>query len=358
MMVYLVLDWDRYYIQLVWPIVLIELYGLRVIVRWASKRNWWSWRYQALMLIGGVVVGLGMVELGLRLANYPWGRCNVVTDASEYKSGHFEPIRGWGYEAGTRSSQDGIVYRFGQDGQRVSDEVGGQQVAKESKKILVVGDSILFGHRLNFEDTFGAKLQKKLGNKYEVMNFSVQGYGTDQIYLTMVSLIEKYKPYMIITDYIADHNKRNVSSDRGYMFPCTRFSGTKPVFELIQDDKLSLTKFPSEYGKYQDFKLGVLWRRFNESRKLVDWNYQDKLTKELMKVMDSLALQNNVKLITINFDSPLTDYQKNRRDEGEAVVELNYQNNSSLYLDDKVHPNTLGTTKMVTDFWNKYKKNF
>jgi lysophospholipase L1-like esterase len=346
---YLLLDWDRYYILLVLPVIYFQILGTKELI--LKIINWLPGNYKKLGLVGGgLILGLFVMEIYLRVINYPLQSCKVINEASEYSTGKFDPILGWSYKENNSIEQDGIKYDFGEDGMRLNKETR-RSFNRDTKNILVIGDSILFGHGIKASETFSEKLQDKLGDRYQVVNLSVQGYGTDQIFLRMMKLIGKYRPEIIITDYISDHNKRNVNEDRRYMFPCMKFSGTKPLFS-VDNGNFKQISTPTEYSKYDRLKVYLVWKRYNEARKLKDWDYQTKLTGRLMRAMDELANINNIKLLTIDFDSEMTEYQK--KGDYAKVVSVNNQDDKSLYISDGVHPNSKGTTVMLEKFWQKF----
>ena len=71
-------------------------------------------------------------------------------------------------------------------------------------RVIVLGDSIAFGHNLPVEDTFSFQLQQRLvahGRDVEILNFGVGGYDT----LQEVSLLEirglKYHPDLVVVAY-------------------------------------------------------------------------------------------------------------------------------------------------------------
>lgn len=131
------------------------------------------------------------------------------------------------------------------------------------QKVIIIGDSFLFGDALPYEETFGHKLQVVLGEEYEVLNFAVQGYGLDQIYLFLSQLLERYSPAYMVVDHIEDHDYRNVNRDRRRYFPCSRFLGSKPVFR-IRDNTLELVYTPEPFSRYDTFR-----REYQKEHK--DW---------------------------------------------------------------------------------------
>src|SRR5688572_12039087 len=179
-----------------------------------------------LVLIFSIVFSFIGVEFFLRKINYPSHACEEMDKPEETDFGQFDPLLGWSYIPYQQGNADyEKTYVFAREGFRASNK---EDVSDPTKpKVLIIGDSILFGHGLSYEETIGAKLQKELPD-YQVLNFAVQGYGTDQMYLLSQKLIEQYKPKVIISDYIYDHDSRNLNEDRRDFFACTEYSGTKP----------------------------------------------------------------------------------------------------------------------------------
>lgn len=307
-----------------------------------------------LLSVLSIIISLALVEFRLRLINYPYQDCKSLNGVSEFYLGKFDPDLGWSYIANSSTNQDGIFYNFNQESYRV--ENIDQKTNFKKPIILVIGDSILFGHKVNFNESFGYKLQKELGDKYEVINFSVQGYGTDQIYLMMQKQIPKYKPVAVITDYISDHNKRNVNQDRRYAFPCQLFSGTKPYFK-INNGKLELANKAFLYRDFDKWKINLAIKRLEETFRFKDQKYQTVLTKKITEDMYQYAKEHNTKLFTINYDTKLTAYQKEESQLEQNTIEID---NSALgknyYEEDTFHPNKDGVTVMVNKFLERFGK--
>ncbi len=87
-------------------------------------------------------------------------------------------------------------------------------IDKEPKtvRIALLGDSMIAARQLDFEKTAGQLLERRLneelsdtGNKYEVLNFGVPGYGIDQILLNWTSYVSKFKPDFVFV-YIFENN--------------------------------------------------------------------------------------------------------------------------------------------------------
>lgn len=114
--------------------------------------------------------------------------------------------------------------------------------------ILFIGDSFVWGYDVEAEDRFTEILRKKIGNKYNIFNFGVSGYGTDQEFLLLKKYYDEFKPKMVFiilcqNDY--DNNSANVVY-HGYY---------KPYF-VSDGSKLSLNGYPIKVsGNYKILKF-------------------------------------------------------------------------------------------------------
>jgi len=71
-------------------------------------------------------------------------------------------------------------------------------------RILILGDSIVFGYRLSYEATFIYKLQRLLdsaGNNFEVLNFGVSGYDTLQEVALLYHRGLSFQPDLVVLNY-------------------------------------------------------------------------------------------------------------------------------------------------------------
>lgn len=74
---------------------------------------------------------------------------------------------------------------------------GGEISEKEDKKILLVGDSFVFGYGVEEDQSVSSRLAEELG--VEVVNGGVWGFGPDAEYLMAEKLVGKLKPdYLVV----------------------------------------------------------------------------------------------------------------------------------------------------------------
>ena len=85
-------------------------------------------------------------------------------------------------------------------------------------RIAVVGDSFVFGFGVELNETIVKILESKLNSRlskkryinYEVMNFGVSAYGTEQEYILIKNKVITYSPNIIILAFVPNDFKENV----------------------------------------------------------------------------------------------------------------------------------------------------
>lgn len=134
------------------------------------------------LLSFGVAAGLALFASEAVLRTADWEKLERWV-AEEEPLRHADPVLGWtnvsgrvGYEAYQGRT---IRYDLDADGRRVADLRHPLDPARPS--ILFAGESILFGFRLNWNETAAARIGAAMGA--QPVNLSVNGYGTDQEWL-------------------------------------------------------------------------------------------------------------------------------------------------------------------------------
>jgi hypothetical protein len=146
----------------------------------------------------------------------------------------YDPVRGWALRPNIRNMVvfGGKILNSNSKGIRGVEE---HSYNKPSNKvrILVVGDSFIFGEDVSDNETLPHYLQQMLPHS-EVLNFGVHGYGHDQMLLYLKEEGVKYNPDVVIVGVIYGDMKRNLMKFRDY---------AKPKFELVNKE-LKLTNVP------------------------------------------------------------------------------------------------------------------
>jgi hypothetical protein len=308
---------------------------------------------QLILAFLSIGISLVILEIGLRFIDYPRQNCPEIARIYETM---FDPLVGWMHRPSQTFAKDfGGTNIINSEGYRSASEDYRTDFSKPI--ILLVGDSFLFGHGLDFEDTFGFKLKQKLGDKYEVVNFSTQAFGTDQMYLLTQELLPKYHPQFVITNYIEDHDLRNVNQDRRDFYPCLRYPGTKPLFKLI-DGKLTQVAAPQTYAVYDRLKIVVAVKKFlNGDLEKKGQQEGHKLSQELLKAMQKTVEEKGAKFYLLAYDA---ENLQTEQLEGEVLGVTTEDNDPLKYHipSDITHPNALSNELAVESFLKTFGKDF
>lgn len=295
------------------------------------------------------IVGLCMAEGILRVLNYPYIGCKELEEVSEYYTGQYDVDLGWIYShpRSTITPWDRKTYTFNVEGYRVKEVGDSTDYTKPT--ILIIGDSFLFGNGLNFEETFGYKLQQKLKNTYNVINFAVQGYGLDQAYLRLQKVMPLYTPRYVIVDIHEDQDYRNANWDRRSLFPCSRFVGTKPMF-VFNHNQFILAHRPERFETFDNPRLKLLWNRFQD---VLHQKYSPKIdvSRAIYQHVKTYVREYGAQLFEINYLMNIRDYQIDPHSASASAIVVDY---GKEYTIDSVHPNDQATSKMVDDFMKKF----
>lgn len=73
---------------------------------------------------------------------------------------------------------------------------------KQNVRVMLLGNSFVFGTYINNNATLSSLLQEKLGSGYEVYNFGIPGWGLDQMYLAYEKYWDMVDPDYVVIVYI------------------------------------------------------------------------------------------------------------------------------------------------------------
>src|SRR5690606_2816732 len=97
------------------------------------------------------------------------------------------------------------------------------------------GDSFTFGDEVGDDDTWAVALERALaehGIAAEVLNFGVNGYGTDQAYLRWRRDGRRFAPDVVVYGFQPENALRNLNVFRALYFAATDMPLQKPRFLL------------------------------------------------------------------------------------------------------------------------------
>lgn len=104
---------------------------------------------------------------------------------------------------------EGVVYQINQAGFRNAFEWT-DTFPPSKKRILLLGDSFMFGIYLSEQQTIAAQLQKAKGDEYVFYNISVPAWGLDQMYLAYQKYIDHINPDQVILAFVDDDLMRSL----------------------------------------------------------------------------------------------------------------------------------------------------
>lgn len=211
-----------------------------------------------LLLAGSLIVTLVAIELALRLAPSRWvAPHGSLWQLAMYEGFHFHharkpapetpksfhPVRGW------------TDFTIRADGDRyVIEDVPGsawrppQAVARAKTKtrVVLIGDSFVYGWEVGKGETIDSYLQARLGDGFEVVNLGVRAYAIDQMTLLAAEIVPQLSPDIVVVAFIAGDLGRS----------CSRFSplaggAAKPKFEIGDGQLVQLPiVLPTPYQAY------------------------------------------------------------------------------------------------------------
>lgn len=109
-------------------------------------------------------------------------------------------------------------------------------------RVALIGDSNAFSFEVPFHESWGYHLERLLGDNVQVLNFGVDGYGIDQMYLRYQRDVRPWKPRVVLIGFIGHDLARTMAV---YPFVSFGWPGylVKPRF-TIEKGELKLLNVP------------------------------------------------------------------------------------------------------------------
>jgi len=180
-----------------------------------------------LVLGGAIAASFCLVEGVARILMPEWG----PRTAHLSSFWQFDSTYGWSHVKGIRGD-------FTMDGRKTDISINskgfrGPEVQYEpqagTQRIVVLGDSLVWGFGVEYEDTFQAKLQRAF-DSVEVIGLGVSGYSTDQELILYRNEARKYRPDLVIQVVASNDLPGNLSTEEYLIY-------SKPAF-VVSDGKL------------------------------------------------------------------------------------------------------------------------
>ena len=148
---------------------------------------------------------------------------------------------GWAINPGRRTA-DGL-YFSSVEGLRSPEPGVSLRDRRARHRVALVGDSFTFGLEVTYEQTWGYRLERALGDDVQVLNFGVDGYGVDQAYLRYARDVRPWRPDVVIFGLITHDLFRSMAVYSFVSFPGWPFPFAKPRF-VADGDRLALLNVP------------------------------------------------------------------------------------------------------------------
>ena len=167
----------------------------------------------------------------------------ALEDLKEARYHQFDPVLGWSIRPNSRVENDEILY--------VSNDIGIRAMRHYDEspppgviRVAAFGPSYVHGDEVAYESTWEYHIED-LRPDLEVMNWGVNGYGTDQAFLRYQIQGVTYSPHIVIIGFEEENQDRNVNRFRPFYAFGTGIPLTKPMF-VLDGEGLRLLENPFE----------------------------------------------------------------------------------------------------------------
>jgi lysophospholipase L1-like esterase len=180
-------------------------------------------------------VQFAVFELALR----SWGS----SEAAPAFQGLFtdDPVIGYRLRPGARTrfatSEFAADISVTAAGVRDEEEVGPKRPGE--RRIVILGDSLVLSVQVDFEQTFGELLERRLnanapaGVRYRVINAGVQGYGPVQELLFFRQVARQLEPDVVLTAVFVGNDAEEAYASRARLDPDARPAGEAAAEEVV-----------------------------------------------------------------------------------------------------------------------------
>jgi len=205
-----------------------------------------------------IVAVLFIGELFLRSKGYqPYSRTypGQYPDEPGVEWVQYDPALGW------TIAPDFVPGEINAQGFRDTKDFAQLSGTSDKTRIMVIGDSFVFGATVEAEETFPSVLQAELSDNYEVFNLGVPGWGVDQMYLAYHQYKDIIEPDIVILAFIDDDidrmlesfriweklNKPSFTIDNGELVPRTPLSQPGLYFNEMVGKSVFLSNIVREF---------------------------------------------------------------------------------------------------------------
>ncbi|NDJ23267.1 SGNH/GDSL hydrolase family protein [Nostoc sp. B(2019)] len=202
-----------------------------------SLKGWVKVTLSLGLLLGGIFLGLAVVEIGLRIAGI---ESNTFYTVDQH--------RGWAgrpYTAGWVRDEGEAYVQYNSEG--FHDQEHPKVKPENTLRIALLGDSFTEARQVPQPQGIAAVIERELencptlaGRDVEVMNFGVNAYGTDQELITLREKVWDYSPDLVLLNFYTGNdvinNSRTLTQKMVSMTAMDNSALTKPYFVYKDGD--------------------------------------------------------------------------------------------------------------------------
>ena len=236
----------------------------------------------------------------------------LLSDADDFA--RYDSLLGWSLKPGQQKTLEtaefSIELEFNSDGLRDSEY---SRVQTSRKRVLVLGDSLVWGWGVEKEKIFFELLDNKYSD-WEFINAGVAGYGTDQQLLYLKQRGITYNPDVIILLFNQNDFRNNAFIHQ--------YSYFKPKF-ILDHDQLVLTGVPVPKSSVFQLISRKTFKHFPNSS-LAKWlseythpkGFDELLTLKLLSEINQFANTRSIKFFLMStplsnsFQQSLSDFAR------------------------------------------------
>jgi len=161
------------------------------------------------LVVGGLIVGLMLAEIMCRLVRPHWARRTAGDNPNTWRVEGLvtDPALDYSFEPGftgrmTLAGNYDVPFRINAQGLR--DDVEYSPLHADQRRILLVGDSFVFGVGVELQDTLGKQLERTLNaegtsaHPVQVVSVGAPGYGLDDYTRLIERWVPKLRPDLVI----------------------------------------------------------------------------------------------------------------------------------------------------------------
>ncbi|BCA56891.1 hypothetical protein W02_40310 [Nitrospira sp. KM1] len=229
----------------------------------ASRQGITKWRYVIVMHVAVILISIFIAEIFLRsvvhenkigerlgsMLLYPrqWDRTvrayqRLVQRAKSHPT-YYVFDETLGFTVGKSRTSERGPYLSSVEGLRSGRAGESFERPSPGCRIALLGDSFTFGEVVPYEDTWGYRMQQRLGSQCQILNFGVGGYGVDQMYLRYLQDVRAWRPDLVILGFIDHDVIRTMAIYIFLMFPEGGMPFSKPRF-VLKDHGLEVLNTP------------------------------------------------------------------------------------------------------------------